>query len=80
VNISRLFSKRIRVWRVSHSENQPELDMTFQLEYLIKGNEFRTITLHTEPCHAVLLSLFLQSIADEVLQTQDRVEVNFYFN
>lgn len=53
------------MWRVSHSEHHMD-QMTFQLEYLQSKDEFGLITLRTD--QAVLLSLFLQSIADEILQ------------
>jgi len=40
--------------------------MTFQLEYFVGRDEFENITLETT--QAVLLSLFLQSIAAEIIQ------------
>jgi hypothetical protein len=71
----RLSSKRIRVWRVSHSESQPQIQMSFQLEFLLGADHFREITLHMDSTLAVMLSLFLQSIADEILQSRDRAQV-----
>ncbi|KAL3110667.1 hypothetical protein niasHT_017545 [Heterodera trifolii] len=71
-------SKRIRVWRVSHSEHQLLAQMSFQLEYLRQPDEFGLITLRTD--QSVLLSLFLQSIADEILQDQQyKTESPFKF-
>ncbi|KAI1718799.1 PX domain-containing protein [Ditylenchus destructor] len=63
-----LRSTRIRVWRVSQNNNGSPGDpeMSFQIEYLAGKNEFGTITLQTS--QAVILSLFLQSIAAEILQ------------
>jgi hypothetical protein len=73
---SRLLSKRIRIWRVTHSESQPQLDMSFQLEYFVGGDEeFRLVQLQAEPAQVVLLSLFLQAIADEILHAQNRTDV-----
>jgi len=57
--------------------------MTFQLEYLIRRDEFSVFTLEMESTHAVLLSLFLQSIADEILRSREGSTVNlvfFYFS
>ncbi|KAI6244090.1 PX domain-containing protein [Aphelenchoides fujianensis] len=57
-------STRIRVWRVSH--NDANADMSFQIDYLVdRETGFRQITLFT--AQAVLLSLFLQSVATEIL-------------
>uniref|UniRef100_A0A914D2H0 FERM domain-containing protein n=1 Tax=Acrobeloides nanus TaxID=290746 RepID=A0A914D2H0_9BILA len=62
-----LKSTRIRVWRVSHRDNQPiSSQMLFQIEYLVAKEEFNVITLQTN--QAVILSQFLQSIAAEILQ------------
>lgn len=74
----RLSSKRIRVWRVSHSESQPQIQMSFQLEFLLGADHFREITLHMDSTLAVMLSLFLQSIADEILQSRDRAQSPCY--
>ncbi|KAI6205554.1 hypothetical protein M3Y94_00805500 [Aphelenchoides besseyi] len=57
-------STRIRIWRVSH--NDSNVDMSFQIEFLVdKQTGFRQIVLYTS--QAVLLSLFLQAIAAEIL-------------
>uniref|UniRef100_A0A183BVG8 PX domain-containing protein n=1 Tax=Globodera pallida TaxID=36090 RepID=A0A183BVG8_GLOPA len=70
--------KRIRVWRVSHSEHQLA-QMSFQLEYLRQMDEFGLITLRTD--QSVLLSLFFQSIGDEILQDQHHnAEPSFKFD
>uniref|UniRef100_A0A915M4E7 PX domain-containing protein n=1 Tax=Meloidogyne javanica TaxID=6303 RepID=A0A915M4E7_MELJA len=80
IRTCKLLSKRIRVWRVSHldnplQQNNQQLNntsmMTFQLEYLIRRDEFSVFTLEMESTHAVLLSLFLQSIADEILRSRE---------
>ncbi|KAL7073999.1 hypothetical protein ACQ4LE_006249 [Meloidogyne hapla] len=79
IRICKLLSKRIRVWRVSHLDTSLQQNnqlnntsmMTFQLEYLIRRDEFSVFTLEMESTHAVLLSLFLQSIADEILRSRE---------
>lgn len=45
-----LRSTRIRVWSVSHTDNQTTTtnpQMTFQIEYLMAKNEFGLITINT---------------------------------
>uniref|UniRef100_A0A915D2H1 PX domain-containing protein n=1 Tax=Ditylenchus dipsaci TaxID=166011 RepID=A0A915D2H1_9BILA len=81
-----LRSTRIRVWRVSqnHSNDkssasgQTNSEMTFQIEYLAGKNEFGVITLNTD--QAVILSLFLQSIAAEILRDHQCNSPTFQFD
>jgi hypothetical protein len=44
--------------------------MMFQIDYLVNKDEFSQLTLYTN--QAVLLSLFLQSIAAEILRDLGR--------
>lgn len=52
--------------------------MTFQIEYLVRKDEFSIFTLEMESTNAVLLSLFLQSIADEILRSREGSTVIFF--
>ncbi|KAI6191526.1 PX domain-containing protein [Aphelenchoides bicaudatus] len=67
-------STRIRIWRVSHSESDSL--MSFQLDYLVGKDEFNQLTLNTN--QAVLISLFLQSIASEILRDMGRTSPGSY--
>ncbi|CAD5234620.1 unnamed protein product [Bursaphelenchus xylophilus] len=70
-------STRIRVWKVS--QNDETKDMTFQVEYLIDRDNFKEITMHTNK--SVLLALFLQSIANEILRENNgRITPIFRFD
>ncbi|CAD5229168.1 unnamed protein product [Bursaphelenchus okinawaensis] len=57
-------STRIRVWKVSQNDETKE--MTFQVEYLADRETFQEITMFTSK--SVLLALFLQSVANEILK------------
>lgn len=50
--------------------------MVFQLDYLVNKDEFSQLTLQTN--QAVLLSLFLQSIASEILRDLGRTSPGSY--
>ena len=60
-----LKSTRIRTWKISHTDGTKKPQMTFQLEYVL-GSGVDLMTFQTS--QAVLVSLFLQSIADEILR------------
>ena len=60
-----LKSTRIRTWKISHTDGMKKPQMTFQIEYVL-GSGVDLMTFQTN--QAVLVSLFLQSIADEILR------------
>jgi len=60
-----LKSTRIRTWKISHTDGTKKPQMTFQIEYVL-GSGVDLMTFQTN--QAVLVSLFLQSIADEILR------------
>lgn len=60
-----LRSTRIRTWKISHTDVAKKTQMTFQIEYVL-GTGADIMTFQTN--QAVLISLFLQSIADEILR------------
>uniref|UniRef100_A0A914XT91 PX domain-containing protein n=1 Tax=Panagrolaimus superbus TaxID=310955 RepID=A0A914XT91_9BILA len=61
-----LRSTRIRTWKISHTDAiAKKSQMTFQIEYVL-GSGVDIMTFQTN--QAVLISLFLQSIADEILR------------
>lgn len=56
---------------MSHNDN--EALMSFSLDYLVGKDEFDRLALHTN--QAVLLSLFLQSIAAEILHDMNQTVI-----
>lgn len=60
-----LKSTRIRTWKISHTDGVKNPKMTFQIEYVL-GSGVDLMTFQTN--QAILISLFLQSIADEILK------------
>uniref|UniRef100_A0AC34QQB8 PX domain-containing protein n=1 Tax=Panagrolaimus sp. JU765 TaxID=591449 RepID=A0AC34QQB8_9BILA len=60
-----LKSTRIRTWKISHTDGTKKPQTSFQIEYVL-GTGVDIMTFYTN--QAVLISLFLQSIADEILR------------
>uniref|UniRef100_A0A7E4VJJ4 PX domain-containing protein n=1 Tax=Panagrellus redivivus TaxID=6233 RepID=A0A7E4VJJ4_PANRE len=75
---SLLRSTRIRTWKISHTADviaRPQT--TFQIEYVL-GSGVDIITFYTP--QAVLISLCLQSIADEILRDQRSESPTYKFD